>query len=393
MSDILAKDSAGWIRLRDIQWELKRWNPSNQRKGGHVTAWDQSQFVLALHQEYDQLICFTYDTLTDQWTPLKVTTDPRRQCDASNSCGFAVNQSEKKLYLFPPDRTDHALQVTVCDIATNQRTQAPESEENRDRRCQPYSVRAVFVDGIVHCFVSYLDQPYYDFMGDISSQDYHPQQHCYKVKHFILSEDKTSFSKIFEIPMNVDYTNGNPILVKRLNSILLIQEGVTRKGEIWRFTLDDHKWAKIEGICIESRANLLATTLSQDEKFIVMMDWNINILVLDISNENEFKIFKTDIGSPVNDDAYDYRDIGPKGVDGIVCLGGGLWSDMVVIGWTKRLYGRKEFKKLQMPPLYLLQMIAHWLSTEELHYIRHREEDSPAMHFVISMERILASIK
>ena len=38
-------------------------------------------------------------------------------------------------------------------------------------------------------------------------------------------------------------------------------------------------------------------------------------------------------------------------------------------------------------------MIAHWLSTEELHYIRHREADSPAMHFVISMEHILASIK
>ena len=155
--------------------------------------------------------------------------------------------------------------------------------------------------------------------------------------------------------MNVDCTNGNPILVKRLNSIPSIQEGVTKKGEIWRFTLDDHKWTKIEGICIESRANLLSTTLSQDEKYIVMMDGHIDIFVLDISNENEFKIFKTDIRSPVKDDAYDYRDIGPKGVDGIVCSGGGLRSEMAVIGWTKRLYGRKEFNNLQMPPLYLLQ--------------------------------------
>lgn len=138
MSDSLAKYSPGWIRLRDIQWELMRSNPSDhdQRIGGYVAAWDQSQFVLALHQGYDQLICFTYDTLTDQWTPLPVNTDPYTLYNVSNSCGFAVNQSEKKLYLFPPDRTDHALQVAVCDIATNQRTQAAESEENRDRRCR-----------------------------------------------------------------------------------------------------------------------------------------------------------------------------------------------------------------------------------------------------------------
>ena len=95
----------------------------------------------------------------------------------------------------------------------------------------------------------------------------------------------------------------------------------------------------------------------------------------------------------MKDDAYDYRDVGPKGVDGILSLGGGLWSEMVVIGWAgaKRLYGRQEFKNLQMPSLHLLQMIAYCLSIEELHYIRRPEEDSPAMHFVPSMKRIVES--
>lgn len=53
----------------------------------------------------------------------------------------------------------------------------------------------------------------------------------------------------------------------------------------------------------------------------------------------------------------------------IMRTGGGLQDEKLVIGWIRILFESSRFYSLPLPPLYLLQGIAKWYSTEMIHVL------------------------
>ena len=214
-----------------------------------------------------------------------------------------------------------------------------------------------------------------------------------KFKHCQFDENAQVFTELFELDMTF---NRQPqmgistirffaIYVSRLQSILLIQEhgycdDELRDGDIWRFRLVDNTWEKVEGVIIGYSIN--SATLSSDENYIVMANKD-GLFVMDISDEQHFKVRQSEIGVP--DFEYSERHFCRK--DHILSIGGGMEDETLVVGWTRALFREKEFKHLVLPPLVLLQMIARWFSEEEIHYIHNSSR--PMRHLAISLRRVL----
>ena len=123
-----------------------------------------------------------------------------------------------------------------------------------------------------------------------------------------------------------------------------------------------------------------------------MLGWeSSNLFVLDISNENDFKLLKSKICIPVIDGCQAAKRYWYTCYDSLVTMAGGLRSEMVVVGWTKKLFETQEFKELALPPLYLLQLISHWIMQEDIHFIHSCPASSGNVHRVIPLRHILAS--
>ena len=91
-----------------------------------------------------------------------------------------------------------------------------------------------------------------------------------------------------------------------------------------------------------------------------------------------------------NYDLAEYKMAMPiQGLRTLVAIGGGLESEMLVVGWIKQLFEQKEFKHMRLPPLYILQWIAIWFSEEDLHCFDNWGQN---YHFVIAVKDIVASV-
>ena len=77
-----------------------------------------------------------------------------------------------------------------------------------------------------------------------------------------------------------------------------------------------------------------------------------------------------------------------KQVKSLVLIGGGLESEMLVVGWIGQLFETVEFKHLRLPPLYILLWIALWFSQEDLHCF----DDWGYEHFVIAVKDLIHPI-
>ena len=77
---------------------------------------------------------------------------------------------------------------------------------------------------------------------------------------------------------------------------------------------------------------------------------------MDISDDNEYKLRKCDIQTP-------------KAGNCQIVRMGGIEDECLVIGWIKQLFKTKEFKDLQFPPMYLIQLIVKRYNQEEIHWI------------------------
>ena len=86
-----------------------------------------------------------------------------------------------------------------------------------------------------------------------------------------------------------------------------------------------------------------------------------NILVLDMKNENEWKLKECEIP---------YK-IPPT----FVCRTGGVDSndEKLVFGYIRDCFKQREFESIQLPPMYLMKMIEEKYNTETFHFIDTRD--------------------
>ena len=60
---------------------------------------------------------------------------------------------------------------------------------------------------------------------------------------------------------------------------------------------------------------------------------------------------------------------------------GGYKDEILVTGYVKCVFKMVEFKKLILPPVYIIQIIERYFNVETLHWIYHVDEDN--QHFAI----------
>ena len=66
-------------------------------------------------------------------------------------------------------------------------------------------------------------------------------------------------------------------------------------------------------------------------------------------------------------------------------------NELLVIGWIKKLFQKKEMNHLLLPPMYFLKMIILWYDQESIYWIQYT--DSENSYYVITLEHILSALK
>ena len=102
--------------------------------------------------------------------------------------------------------------------------------------------------------------------------------------------------------------------------------------------------------------------LSANEKFVIIaggnevdndmihgdINYNDKLFVLDISDDNGYKLKESSIKPPNTLSSQ------------MILMGGEIEDELLVIGWIKQLFETKEFKKILLPPMYIMKMIGLW---------------------------------
>ena len=345
--------------------------------GCKTVALSDTEFAMStrsLEGQHREYAVMRYNSITNQWNKLAAYHRPEKALGVQET--FCMDHVGKKLFLFQKahkraggKRFTITLSVITFNIATNQReTLCDDCKviEKNNKNGRTKSSHIVFANGVCHRFISY---------------DIFRKSNLY-LKHFILDQDAGSFSEINDFTM--DSTKhcfiSQTFFVSKLNTIyFILYEYTSKSGYILGLELETNQWTKHKEAAI--RFNPTSVTLTFDEKYVVMTNTE-KIFLMDISNENHFTLLESNICPPTSTAHYS-----------LVRTGGGIYNEKLVIGWTKRLFQDIAFKELSLPPLYLLQMIAYWVSSEEIHHLpRGMENESLLEHYVMSMKRILANV-
>ena len=181
----------------------------------------------------------------------------------------------------------------------------------------------------------------------------------------------------------------------RSKQILLLIGGDRGSGKpfgIWRYCLKQEKWKKMKKLSSFS-LEFVVCALSANEKFVIIAggdivstddmihgEYNHTIFVLDISDDNNYKLKECTIKLPKK---YEHPQI--------ALMGGDSDDESLIIGWIKELFKTKEFKDLSLPPMYIMKMIGLWYNQEGLHWIQ--DGDDYNNHYVITLKHMLRSLK
>lgn len=156
---------------------------------------------------------------------------------------------------------------------------------------------------------------------------------------------------------------------------------------IYRFSIRNKEWKRIENIDF-AYANCQAV-LSDDEKHVIIaaaMYDNVEAMyILDLCENNEFKLRKIDFDGPKEATVNEYA----------LLKTGGLKDEGLVFGYIKDLYTRNEI--MRMPPIHLMHVIRCFFYQTTVHWIErgnpmgHLVDPPEYGHWTIPIRRILFS--
>ena len=317
----------------------------------------------------DKISIFKYNVITMKWTNWCTCGLKRAEGDS-----FWTILSENKLYFFIKHSNNSLFSVMSLDLSSELSTNQLMKKIDRHRYTN-YSVewmrlRPIFVNGICHLFIKYKHED----CGDEQMMLLSLSEECGVVS------EQHKFRNNGEDLFDADFC---PIYVPNLNSILLF--GQSAVDCMWRIRLDakEKKWSEVKFKNSSLRMWFADAIIGSDGNYVLMSNAK-NIFLLDVSDENDFKLFESDILTPMLYGRYQSF----QSDHGCFAMGNGLKIEKLVVGWTKRLFGEKELKHLALPPLYLLQLISYWFLMEEIHWIGvvHNRLD----HYAVPTKRILA---
>ena len=221
------------------------------------------------------------------------------------------------------------------------------------------------------------------------------EHHIYKIKNNMSCEiscyDDPAFDEFNQIRAL------KPIYVKSKRILLLIGGWANNTIGIWKFCLTQKKWSRIEYLSFDvcySKAVLSANEQyvfifggfgrSNDDNNNKIFVLNNKIFVLDLSNDEQFRLKQSTIQIPI---------IPKCKISTMVRMGGEQTHQLLVIGWSRMLFKKKQFKGLILPPIYILKMISFWYNQEEIHWFNQRDTDNDVRHhYILNIRHILSSL-
>ncbi len=191
---------------------------------------------------------------------------------------------------------------------------------------------------------------------------------------------------------------GKSIYIPSKQCILLIggyyDDEISLSNEVWNYKLLTQEWTKINNISFPTID--FAAILTSNEKYIILVggstyrddiqdtkDTN-DIYVLDMNDDNQWKMRECKIKSPVSG----------------ICDGtktGGIKSrnDILIMGFVKHCFNLKKFSCMQLPPIYIIKLIESWYSVEMIHLMsfKYKSTDWPHFqHYGMNLNYILSSL-
>lgn len=68
---------------------------------------------------------------------------------------------------------------------------------------------------------------------------------------------------------------------------------------------------------------------------------------------------------------------------------GGVYPELVTVGWIRECFATQQFEKIPFPPLDIAKLVSGFVQNEQLHWIQSNEDDDAISHFVIDMKRVV----
>ena len=155
--------------------------------------------------------------------------------------------------------------------------------------------------------------------------------------------------------------------------------------KIYVYSLQSKSWNPLEHI--EFKGYFVETVMTSDQRNVIIVpafdehDSHSNsIYVLTMNDNDVYSLRKSNIVRPEHGSCH-------------IAITGGIMDEILVIGYIKQLFKTKEFVHIQLPPFYIMQMIAGWYGIEMLHWMTYNDGRKEKKHFAISVKWIMASLQ
>ena len=177
-------------------------------------------------------------------------------------------------------------------------------------------------------------------------------------------------------------TGKKMIYISSISSVLMI--GGVGSDHPWIYSLSTNKWKKI--VNISFKRTEFGIVLSSNQRYILLFGGKTNIKdkkaqsdihVLDMKIENRWKLRPSNLScSRRSNICYAF---GTGGME--------IKDDVLVIGYIRELFQSKAFENIQLPPTYIMMMVAERYSAEMIHLIYNNGD-----HQGIHLNDILSSL-
>ena len=207
-------------------------------------------------------------------------------------------------------------------------------------------------------------------------------------KHLMFDAETGQFKEIHNF--DLDFYCAKPMVIYVESKMIFIvfmfkcdDKFIDYENSIWIFNINTNKWHQHETIINKSQFCLNNAVLSSNEKFIVMINEDGKLYVMDIGDDMNYKLSECSIKSP-----FAYQKM--------MRSGGGIQDEILVCGWIKSLFKQLIFKHLQLPPIYIIKIICNFYGTELIHVISFmnpyplfRAKSKIHTHYAINIKYIL----
>ena len=272
-----------------------------------------------------------YNVRTDTWTPFLSELE-------LNACENEIEIDWNNRRVFASYMSAHRRYMIIFDMETK-------SVLHRIQIDMEF-VKMVNVHGIMHC------------VGNKNASYYSTNR--------VWNEDELKWQ---EIKTNT-IPNVGPILhlihVSSKKILLLFAHDEIphkKKTELWRYDIPSQKWEYVMNIRNQYYSDVfqISVILTTEEQFIIIKQQkNPRFEILDIRNENDYKLRQSKVRVP------------RKAFAGVLAQSHGTpglkLSFTLTLGWTRRLKKLEKFTNTRMP-VEIERMIAEWYSIEWIHWI------------------------